>query len=319
MKSRTQFIIIIFSAIAVFLSLFILFNPRISPFVKIVQGRNKMGAPVLKVTYLYIGQGDATLIRDLREGGKVMLIDGGPTEELEEYLFAGLIKGRNYAKEVILPYLRKEGIKKIDYMVASHKDADHIGGLPYVIRNFNVGTVYDNGTRKATSYVKDLLAAIKEKKTVRYKIAKAGMELPFGENMICQVLGPLKKYSGTEGDENNASIVIRLTAGEVSFIFPGDTEIPAELDLMDYGKGLKTTVMKVAHHGSISSSSKPFLDRIMPEVAVFSCGRYNQYGFPTFEVLRRYEERGARLYRTDTDGSIEIITDGRKYRIVTER
>ena len=105
----------------------------------------------------------------------------------------------------------------------------------------------------------------------------------------------------------------------ISFMFPGDVEIPAEFDLLSYGGGIRTTVLKVPHHGSHSSSSRPFIDKVRPEGAVFSCGRNNEYGFPVFEIVRRYEEAGSRIYRTDRHGDIEIITDGKDYKVETKR
>ncbi len=275
--------------------------------------------PVLKVTYLYVGQGDATLIRSLGENGKTMLVDAGPSAEVEEYVSAGRYKGRNHAAEVIIPYLKKEGIEKIDYLVATHKHGDHIGGIPYILENFPVGAVYDNGTEYPGTLVEEYLEAVEASPDTDFIIARPGMEMDFGSGILCQVIAPLREYSGTESDENNMSLVLRIGAGEVSFLLPGDIETPAELDILAYGEALRTTVVKAPHHGSASSSSRPFLDLLLPEAVVFSCGRYNPYGLPPFEIIRRYEDLGSRVYRTDTDGNIEFYTDGISYTVNTER
>lgn len=301
----------------IFLVGFILCDARFSNFRNKFFAKAKISEAIIKVTYLYVGQGDATLIRDLRQGGKVMLIDGGPSEEPSPDPRLG--EGINAGKAYIIPYLKKEGIKSIDYIVASHKDVDHTGGLPYVIRNFEVNKVLDNGTTRATPFVKDLLQAVKENPAVKYEIVKSGMEIPFGEGVVCQVLGPLKFYQGTEQPENNSSVVIRLAVGNITFMFPGDIEIPAELDILSYGRDIRTTVLKVPHHGSHSSSSKPFIDKVKPEVAVFSCGRSNEYGFPVLEIIRRYERIGSKIFRTDQHGNIEIVTDGKSYRVLTKK
>lgn len=306
--------------IAFILLVFILLSPKFSHHRRKIFSGITLDEEILKVTYLYVGQGDATLIQDLRYGGKIMLIDGGPSPEMEEFMSGGSMPVKDYAPNTIIRYLKEQKVDKIDYVVVSHKDGDHIGGLPYIIRNFQVDTVFDNGTDYFTPYVDDLLQSIKETPGVKYELVKAGMEIPFGKNIVCQVIGPLKMYQGTGSDENNSSIVIRLTVGQgISFLFPGDIEIPAELDIMDYGEDLRVTVIKVPHHGSTSSNSNSFLDKINPEIAVFSCGRYNRYGFPSFEIIRRYEKRGAKIYRTDIDGHIEIITDGKNYKIIKQR
>ncbi|MFH1415955.1 MAG: ComEC/Rec2 family competence protein [Elusimicrobiota bacterium] len=297
------------------LSLVILFNTNFSGLRKKMFSSKHLYA-ILETTFLYVGQGDATVIRDVREGGKVMLIDAGPpgntgTKTNEEALNAGRV--------YVLPYLQKEGISKIDYVVATHKDKDHIGGLVYILENIDVGTVLDNGSSDITRHHKAMTDILSEKPDIVYRAVSAGELIPFGEDIVCQVIAPLRTYEKTENPENNSSVVIRFTVGDVSFILPGDIEIPAELDLLSYGKALRTTVLKAPHHGSTSSSSIPFLDVVKPEVGVFSCGRYNKYGFPDIEIVRRFEDRGAKIYRTDKCGNIKIITDGREYRIIKEK
>ncbi|MBN2406516.1 MAG: MBL fold metallo-hydrolase [Elusimicrobia bacterium] len=315
---RSKLITGMVAAVTLYMMFFIVTDKRFESARSSVFSKKKMGAPVLKVTFLYVGQGDAALVRDLRPGGKTMLIDAGPSPEVEEFM-TNARSDENYAAGVIIPYLKRQGVKKIDYAVMSHKDGDHIGGYAYLIRNFPVGTIYDNGIEGSSPYVKQINKALRETPSVKYEVARAGRKIGFDDGITCQFIAPMRDYGEAKNPDNNASIVVRVVAGNISFLFTGDIEIPAELDLMRYGKDLEVTVIKVPHHGSTSSSSTPFLDMIKPDAAVFSCGRYNKLGFPTFDIIRRYEDRGAGIYRTDMQGNIEMLTDGRTYKVLTER
>ncbi|NLB35007.1 MAG: MBL fold metallo-hydrolase [Elusimicrobia bacterium] len=301
------------------LVLFVLFHPNYRPVWKGVFERKALEDPILEVTYFYVGQGDATLVRDVREGGKVMLIDAGPIPEVEQFVTAGFLKGTHHAEVTIAPFLREEGIERIDYVVVSHKDGDHIGGIPYIVENFDVGLVYDNPTRITGGLIDEMYSAIRDKKETDLVVGYAGMEIDFGEDILCQFVGPLREYRGTGSDENNNSLVLRITVGDVSFLMTGDMEIPAELDMLSYGEKIHTTIVSAPHHGSASSSTRPLLNLLKPEIAVISVGRYNPYGLPDFDVIRRYEALGTEIYRTDLDGHITLVTDGINYRITTER
>jgi beta-lactamase superfamily II metal-dependent hydrolase len=317
-RKRAVIITAVFVFITAALVGLLLFSPRFSGLRDNLFARTVLEEPYIKVTYLYVGQGDATLIRDMRPGGKVILIDGGPSRHVTEFMSEGR-ESENYAQAAIIPYLESEGIEKIDYMVGTHKDGDHIGGFPYLINNFKVGTYYDNGTDRSTYITEELFKALESNPSIKFKTVQAGETLSFAEGITCQFIGPLRLYKETGTDENNSSAALRVVAGDISFLFTGDAEIHAELDLMGYGKAIKSTVMKVPHHGSTSSSSKPFLDIVMPQLAIVSCGRYNPYGFPNFEIIRRYENRGANVYRTDLKGNIEVISDGKSYKVLTQK
>lgn len=321
-KIRALIITLIFVAVTAGLILFLLFSPQFSDLRNEFLSEKKVSDKVLEVTYLYVGQGDATLIRDVRDGGKVMLIDGGPSSEVIEYVSgASAPRGAEeaYAKTTIGPYLEKKGIDKIDYMIESHKHGDHLGGFPYIINNFEVDTYYHNGNVHTSTAAKRVYNILDNKPDIEVKEARAGETVPFGDKITCQFLAPLREYENTEAVENNSSVVLRLTVDKVSFLFPGDAQIISELDLTSYGEGLNSTVIKVPHHGSSSSSSRPFLDLVQPEAAVFSCGRNNPYGLPHFKIVRRYENMGAEIYRTDLDGHIKAVTDGSTFRVSTQR
>ncbi|MEA3507147.1 MAG: S-layer protein, partial [Elusimicrobiota bacterium] len=174
-------------------------------------------------------------------------------------------------------------------------------------------------TDRTTYITEEIFKALESNPSVKFKTVRAGDTLSFAEGITCQFIGPLRLYKDTGSDENNSSTAIRVVAGDISFLFTGDAQIHAELDFMGYGKAIKSTVMKIPHHGSTSSSSKPFLDIVMPDAGIVSCGRYNPYGFPNFEIIRRYENRGAKVYRTDLEGNIEVISDGRNYEVLTEK
>ncbi len=301
------------------LILFFAFSSRFEYLRGEIFHRPDMGRPIIEVTYFYVGQADAVLLRDLSGSGKVMLIDTGPDAATDEFSSLIPVEGSTRAATVIAPYLNEKGIEKIDYLVLTHKHGDHIGGAPYILQNFKVGAVYDNGTDYPSPLAEKYLKAVRES-GADFNVARPGKVLPFGDSTTVQFIGPLRDYSGTlYSDENSNSIVTRVAAGNVTFMFAGDMEIPSELDLLSYGEDLRTTVMMAPHHGSHSSSSKPFLDYIKPEVAVFSAGRKNRYGLPSFEVIRRYQDRGARVYRTDLNGNITIISDGENYNVRTSR
>ena len=270
--------------------------------------KGRVKEKILKVSYIYVGQGDATLVRDVRPGGKSMLIDGGAFfKDKSGSVF-------NAGQTYIAPYFEEEGIKKVDYIVATHKDADHIGGLAYIVDNVEVERVFSNSTPNITENYEILIAAAK-RKGIMVEELKAGDTISFSKDIVCQVIGPLRNYAGGRDSENDSSLVIRIVAGKSVFVFSGDMEIPAEMDMLSYGDDIRCTFFKAPHHGSHSSSSKPFLDLIRPQVVVFSCGKNNEFGFPVIEVLRRYEDIHSDILRTDLHGTIEIVTDGKKYKI----
>lgn len=268
----------------------------------------------LTVYFFDVGQGDSTLI--ISPSGKTMLVDGGMGGEG--------YKKKDKAKTVIIPFLKSKGIKKLDEVVMTHADFDHIGGLSYLIENTKAGSEYpleikeflDPGQPHTTYLYRDLLNSVKKRTEVKYRIAKRGDLIDLGDGVRAELVAPDHIYK----DPNNSSIVIKLTCGKVSFLLPGDAETESEEAMVrKYGTGLKSTVLKAGHHGSANSSSAGFLKEVKPEVVVVSVGEKNKFKLPFKEAMQRLEATGAKLYRTDYQGTIAVSTDGETYQVTAER
>jgi DNA internalization-related competence protein ComEC/Rec2 len=261
--------------------------------------------PALHVTALDIGQGDSILV--VSPSGKTMLVDGGNSAKDGE--------------EVILPYLRDHGYERLDWLVLTHPDADHVGGLPTVLRGIPVGTVLATGQTHTTQVYAEFLEEVqraRDQQGTAVVRASAGLEVPFDPDVRLEVLGPSPEAI-EEDDLNNASIVLRLTYGEISVLLTGDAEGPEEEWMIEQGADLSAQILKVSHHGSRSGTTDAFLDRVGPEVALISCSADNQYGHPHEEVLQRLSLHGVDVYRTDWHGTIEVTIDGVGYEVVPER
>ena len=242
-------------------------------------------AGTLTVTWLDVGQGDAAVIQC---GGQSMLIDGGKPEK-SSYIYA---------------WLQQHGLSYLDVIVATHVDADHIGGLSGALNYASVGTAYCPVTTGTTetfqSFVKYLAQRGKQ-----ITVPTAGETFPLGGAQV-QILGPLHSAE----DSNDNSIVLKLSFGATSFLFTGDAERAEEQDLLNAGVNLQSTVLKVGHHGSDTSTSYPFLRAVAPQYAVISVGVGNSYGHPTEAVLSRLRDAGVTTFRTDMQGEITAVSDG---------
>ncbi len=256
----------------------------------------------LTVAFLDIGQGDAILIRS--PNGMTMLIDGGNSDK----------DGR----EVIIPKLQEWGAERLDVMVATHPDADHIGGLPYVLENFDVGSVALTGQVHTTQVYERFLTDIRDFQVSAIPV-RTGTAIPFDSAVSVEVLGPDDSFVQVQGDNNNASIVIKLTYGQAGFMFTGDAEGEEEAAILAGGADLRSTVLKVGHHGSRSSTGEAFLSAVDPQIGVISAGDGNRYGHPHQEILDRLNQHGVTIYRTDLSGTITLTTDGATISVETER
>ena len=249
---------------------------------------------LLTVTFLDVGQGDAAV---LQCGGQSMMIDGGKAK----------------ASSYIYSWLKKNQISQLDVMVATHTDADHIGGLSGALNYAKVGTAYcpvTSGTTKTfQSFVKYL-----KKQGKSITVPKAGDEFSLGSARV-RILGP----TDPQAEGNNSSIVLKVTFGDTSFLFTGDAEREEEQELLESGYDLESTVLKVGHHGSDTSTSYLFLRTVNPQYAVISVGADNTYGHPTEAVLSRLRDADVKTYRTDLQGTITAVSDGKKVSFQTER
>jgi metallo-beta-lactamase family protein len=235
----------------------------------------------LRVYCLDVGQGDSILITN---NNKTMLIDASTNE-----------MGSRVVK-----YLNDLGIKKIDYLVGTHPHEDHIGGLDNVIKNFDIGTIYMPNVVATTKTYEEVIDAISAKK-LKVTSPKTGDKFTVG-NAECEVMS----IRNDKDDYNNCSIVIKMDFNNVSYLFTGDAEESVESSR----KWPHIDVLKVGHHGSNTSSSKNFLEQIKPEVALISVGQGNTYGHPTQATLKRLSNIGAKIYRTDENGTILLIEKG---------
>ena len=196
---------------------------------------------------------------------------------------------------------------------ATHPDLDHIGGLLAVLEYFHVDLFLDSGTISTTQTYEDLLKLV-EKKNIKYKIAD-GEEIQLEPELILQILSPISQNFAN--DPNNNSIVIKLKYDNISFLLTGDiTEIAESLYVEQYGKKLKSTILKVPHHGSNNSSSALFLSCVQPETVIISVGKNNPFGHPSQITLERL--KNIDVYRTDIHGHITVTTDGKEYQITAQ-
>lgn len=251
-------------------------------------------AGTLTVTWLDVGQGDAAVIQC---GGQSMLIDGGKPEK-SSYIYA---------------WLQQHGLSYLDVIVATHVDADHIGGLSGALNYASVGTAYCPETTGTTetfqSFVKYLAQRGKQ-----ITVPTAGETFALGGAQV-QILGPLHRAE----DSNDNSIVLKVSFGATSFLFTGDAERAEEQDLLNAGVNLQSTVLKVGHHGSDTSTSYPFLRAVAPQYAVISVGAGNSYGHPTEAVLSRLRDAGVTTFRTDMQGEITAVSDGQTINFSTAK
>jgi competence protein ComEC len=239
----------------------------------------------LIVHFIDVGQGDAILVQ---QGQSALLIDGGS----------------NLSGPVVSRYLLDRGITQLDWIIATHPHEDHIGGLYDILQNIAADTLLLPDVAHATQSFANLLDIV-ERARVATKKAIAGETITWGQTDL-QILGP----HSTTDSLNNASVVCRIAWGRHVFLFTGDAEALAESFMIEAGYPLSATVLKLAHHGSSTSTSPAFLDRVNPVLAILSVGRDNPYGQPDHAVLQILQERQIRLFRTDYDGTIVVMTDG---------
>lgn len=246
----------------------------------------------LKVTFLSVGQGDAAFVE--LPDGRTMMIDGGGVRNPDF----------DVGERVVAPFLRSKGVKRIDYMVLSHAQQDHMGGLLFLAKNMEVGEFWWNGR----GHLGALGTALDEKGVTKKAAGYSTGKVDAGGALV-EFLGP----SSEAGlDANESSLVMKLTYGERSFLFTGDIGEKAEGLLAS--RDLRADVLKAAHHGSKYSSTAPFLEAVSPSVVVVSAGHLNSFGFPHADSLERYANAGAEVMRTDVSGAVIVETDGRTLR-----
>lgn len=253
-----------------------------SPLPALASGPDKM-----EVHFLDVGQGDSALITC---GSHAMLIDTGDDS-----------KGT-----AIQNYLQKQKITKLDYLVLTHPDADHIGGAPVIITKFDISKVFVSNFEKDNKTYQKLVQSLDDKR-LKALTPKVNSQYSLGTATIT-ILAPNKEYD----TPNDSSIALLLKNGSNSFLFTGDASEDAEADILKNNASVTADVYKVGHHGSKYSTSKAFLKAVDPTYAVISCGEGNSYGHPHAETLNNLRANGVKVYRTDEAGTIVATADGKK-------
>jgi competence protein ComEC len=258
----------------------------------------------LHVSFLDVGQGDAILIQT--PSGQDILIDGGPDPQK-----INLELGKK------LPFWDRT----IDLVVCTQPQADHITGLVEVLQRYKVKQVLEPGVSYNSSTYQEWCSLVEEKQMKQDK-AQAGQDIDLGKGIKLEVLNPpATPFRDTSADVDNNGVVVRLSWGQVSFLFTADIREEVEFELIGQRADLKSTVLKVSHHGSKTSATSQFLGAVDPEVAVICVGADNPFGHPSPEVVERLTDRLGEdnVYRTDQDGTIEFITDGETLWVKAEK
>lgn len=248
----------------------------------------------LTVHFIDVGQGDSIFVE--LPNGQTTLIDGGARA----------------SKKDLVSYLKDLGVEKIDYLIATHPHEDHIGGLPEIIRNFEIEKVYMPNRTANTAIFEELLLEIKNK-GLEINLAKAGHVLIDEGSLKYEILAPNREnYEKT----NDFSIVSKISYGENSFLFTGDAEKTAEEDMLGKGYSLASDVLKVGHHGGRTSTIEHFLKKVNPKYGIISLGKDNSYGHPHKETLEKLQNENVEILKTDELGTIIMISDGENIKIL---
>jgi competence protein ComEC len=263
----------------------------------------KIAKNELELAAIDVGQGDSLLLG--LPDGKVMIMDAGgiPT------FGSGRPSRLDIGEDVVAPYLWTRSIRRIDVLALSHAHADHIGGVSALLEDFQVGELW-TGALPDSETCRALLESAR-RKGVRVTQWRRGQHFDYGGARI-EVLAPAADYVPSAVARNNDSLVLRLSLGKHSFLLSGDVERGVEDELWSQHLVGKTDVLKVAHHGSRTSSSAELLDALDPAIALISTGSDNSYGHPNREVLERLEERNVEVFRTDRNGMISVRSNGQR-------
>lgn len=242
----------------------------------------------LEIYYLDVGNADSILIRYHNNN---VLIDAGNNEDGEK----------------LVNYFKSLGVENFKYVIGTHAHEDHIGGMDNIINSFNIEHFYMPSTITTTKTFEDVIDSL-TKKNIKFETPKIDYKFNI-EDIEFKIL-----YIGdNKEDLNKTSIILKMTYKETSYLFTGDATSEAEKEILN--KDIKSTVLKVAHHGSQYSSTAKFLNEVKPKYAIIEVGKDNDYGHPKKVVLQKLEKIGAEIYRTDQDGTIHLISDGKNIKI----
>jgi competence protein ComEC len=259
----------------------------------------------LRVTFVDVGQGDCALIEG-PEGTRI-LVDGGG---IPSYLHSDFDVG----EKTVLPFLRHRGVRTLDYVVATHADEDHVRGLLSVLQKTKVRNLVVSGYDDPAPAFQELLRTARLAGIPIYR-EQSGISWQLETGLSWRFLHPDAIHKGTRSDTNANSVVFELDYGSRRFLFTGDIEGEVESDLLAGAR--QVDVLKVAHHGSVYSTTDQFLQQVHPQYAIISAGKRNRYGHPHQATLDRLRQLGAKVYRTDQQGAITVRTDGTQLRVDT--
>lgn len=293
MKKRTKilFFIVIFLVLVVVSSLYIVVS-NIS---------NEYSSEVLRVSFLDVGQGDSILIQ--APFGQNILIDGGENDLIIQKL----------SKE--LPWWDR----KIDLIILTHPHADHVGGLIHVVKRYDVKKIIYTGVVHTSP---DFIAWLNEVKARKIPLLPIDhkQNINLGEDIDLRIIYPSMDITNKEGlSLNNSSIVSQLQYNEVKFLFTGDIEREIEYEIITNESDLKSNVLKAAHHGSASSNTNEFIEKVSPQYVVIQSGLDNEYGHPHLNIIKRFEKNDIKILRNDQSGTIVFETDGNNLNYISER
>ena len=243
--------------------------------------------------FIDVGQALSVLVEC---DGQFMLYDGGNVDD----------------GSLVVSYLQNQGVEELQYVFCSHAHEDHVGGLAAALAYFPANHVYSPVTEADTKCFQDFVKYTQQQ-GLQVGVPAVGTVWPLGSATVT-LLGPVKQYDET----NDTSLVLRIDYGSTSFLLTGDMESDAERDLVESGANLKADVLQVGHHGSSTSSSYLFLNAVLPEMGIISCGVNNKYGHPHEETLSILRDAGVVVYRTDLMGTITIGSDGANYTVSSE-
>ncbi|MGM0942527.1 MAG: ComEC/Rec2 family competence protein [Bacillota bacterium] len=253
------------------------------------------GSSGMQMHFIDVGQGDSMLIKT--PANKHILIDGGPPD----------------AGKRVVKYLKKQGVNKIDLLVATHPDVDHIGGLPYVMKHIKVAKILDSGklhtTRMYAKYIQEI-----RKQAIPVKVAKLHEKLLVDPLLSIQVLNTY----GKSKNNNQSSIALKVSYKEVDFLLMSDVEMEQEKEIMKNIE-IDAEILKVAHHGSNTSTSLRFLKAVSPQTAILTYSKENDYGHPVNRVIKNLYKVNANIYSTGALGNLVIRTDGEDYLVFPEK
>ncbi|MGI9860772.1 DNA internalization-related competence protein ComEC/Rec2 [Moorella naiadis] len=261
----------------------------------------------LQVTFIDVGQGDAIYLAT--PAGRKILVDGGGRPFDQGDFDVG--------ERVVLPFLQRQGVRRLDVVVSTHPDADHIGGLVTVVREMPVALVVVPPLRGSLpNEYRPFLAELRAR-GIPWQEAGRGSTLALDPALVISIMHPGPEISGSNSDSNNNSLVLKVLYRRFSLLLSADIEAEAMTDLATSGVDVQSTVFKVPHHGSRYGLEPEFLRRVAPQLVVIPVGEKNNFGHPAPEIIAYWQKQGVPIYRTDRQGAITISSDGENWRVKT--